>query len=98
MPADGRRRLVIASSGNISGRVDEHRFVVSAAGVPYAELTPADHPVVDLRTGTWEGPRPPTSEIALHVGLLGAMADFAAVGTRTPGTRRPAPWPASAYR
>ena len=41
--------LVIGSAGNISVRVDEHHFVVTAAGVPYDELTPADHPVVDAR-------------------------------------------------
>ncbi|MET0579024.1 MAG: class II aldolase/adducin family protein [Ilumatobacteraceae bacterium] len=34
--ADGH---VIGSAGNISVRVDEHRFVVTAAGVPYDELT-----------------------------------------------------------
>ena len=76
MVADG---LVIGSSGNVSVRVDEHRFVVSAAGVPYDELGAADHPVVDARTGEWEGPRRPTSEIALHRGVLGAMADVGAV-------------------
>ena len=76
MVADG---LVIGSSGNVSVRVDEHRFVVSAAGVPYDELGPADHPVVDARTGEWEGPRRPTSEIALHRGVLGAMAEVGAV-------------------
>ncbi len=71
--------LVIASSGNVSRRVDEHRFVVTAAGVPYGRLTPADHPVVDLRTGEWEGPRRPTSEIALHRTLLAARGDVDAV-------------------
>jgi len=76
MVADG---LVIGSAGNISVRVDEHRFVVTAAGVPYGRLTPGDHPLVDVRTGAWEGLRAPTSEIALHVGVLGSMADVGAV-------------------
>ena len=76
MVADG---LVIGSAGNISVRVDEHRFVVTAAGVPYDRLTAADHPVVDGRTGGWDGPRRPTSEIALHVEVLGAMPDVGAV-------------------
>ena len=73
--------LVIASSGNVSRRVDEDRFVVTAAGVPYGRLRPADHPVVDLRTGRWDGPRPPTSELALHRALLGAGTDRAGGGT-----------------
>ena len=76
MVADG---LVIGSSGNVSVRLDEHRFVVSAAGVPYDELCPDDHPVVDARTGEWQGPRPPTSEIALHRGVLAAMPNVGAV-------------------
>ena len=40
MVADG---LVIGSSGNISMRVDKHHFVVTAGGVTYDKLTPADH-------------------------------------------------------
>jgi L-ribulose-5-phosphate 4-epimerase len=71
--------LVIGSAGNISVRVDEHHFVVTAAGVPYGELSPADHPVVDTRTGEWSGPRRPTSEIALHTGVLAAMPEVGAV-------------------
>src|SRR5215218_5688791 len=76
MVADG---LVIGSAGNISARVDDDRFVVSAAGVRYEEIGPDDHPVVDRRNGSWEGPRPPTSEIALHTGLMGALPDVGAV-------------------
>ena len=76
MVGDG---LVIGSAGNISVRVDEHRFVVTAAGVPYDELTAADHPVVDGRTGGWDGRHRPTSEIALHVGVLAAMPAVGAV-------------------
>ena len=76
MVADG---LVVGSAGNISVRVDDERFVVSAAGVHYDELTPADHPVVDRRDGSWIGPREPTSEIALHRGLMGALPDMGAI-------------------
>jgi ribulose-5-phosphate 4-epimerase/fuculose-1-phosphate aldolase len=76
MVADG---LVIGSAGNISVRVDDDHFVVTAAGVPYGRLTPGDHPLVDARTGGWEGPRKPTSEIALHLGVLRSMADVGSV-------------------
>jgi L-ribulose-5-phosphate 4-epimerase len=72
-------RLVIGSAGNISVRVDEHRFVVSAAGVRYDRLEAADHPVVDARDGSWEGPRTPTSELALHAGLMRARAEVGAI-------------------
>jgi L-fuculose-phosphate aldolase len=76
MVADG---LVVGSAGNISTRLDDHRFVVTAGGVPYEDLTPDDHPVVDARTGAWEGRRPPTSELALHRTLLGALPGVDAV-------------------
>jgi L-ribulose-5-phosphate 4-epimerase len=76
MVADG---LVIGSAGNVSVRLDDDHFVVSAAGVRYDELVRDDHPVVDRRDGSWEGPRPPTSEIALHAGLMAALPDVGAV-------------------
>ncbi len=71
--------LVIGSAGNVSVRVDEHRFVVSAAGVRYDQLEPEDHPVVDARDGSWEGRRAPTSELALHTGLMVARPDVRAI-------------------
>ena len=76
MVADG---LVIGSSGNVSVRVDEHRFVVSAAGVPYDQLGPTITPSSTPAPAQWDGPRRPTSEIALHRGVLAAMADVGAV-------------------
>ena len=74
MVADG---LVIGSAGNVSVRLDAERFVVSAAGVVYSELEPDDHPVVAAADGSWEGRHRPTSELALH---LGVMRELPAVG------------------
>ena len=72
--------LVIGSAGNISARVDDaDGFVVTAAGVPYDRLTAADHPLVDLGTGGWSGPLRPTSEIALHLGIMRALPEVAAI-------------------
>jgi ribulose-5-phosphate 4-epimerase/fuculose-1-phosphate aldolase len=76
MVTDG---LVIGSAGNISVRVDEHRFVVTAAGVPYHRLDAGDHPLVDVRDASWSGTRKPTSELALHVTLMASMADVGAI-------------------
>jgi L-fuculose-phosphate aldolase len=76
MVADG---LVIGSAGNVSVRIGADRAVCSAAGVPYGELSAVDHPVVVLATAAWDGPRPPTSELALHLGLLRAMPEVGAV-------------------
>ncbi len=76
MVADG---LVVGSNGNVSVRVDEDHFVVSAGGVLYDRLSAADHPVVDARSGEWDGHLRPTSELALHRGLMAAMSDVGAI-------------------
>lgn len=76
MVADG---LVIGSAGNVSVRLDERRFVVSAGGVAYDQLQPDDHPIVDAESGEWDGRRPPTSELALHRRVMAAMPEVAAV-------------------
>ena len=72
-------RLVVGSAGNVSVRVDVHHALVTAGGVAYDKLDPADHPVVDLRDGSWSGRRAPTSELALHLGLLRARDDIGAI-------------------
>jgi L-fuculose-phosphate aldolase len=71
--------LVIGSAGNISVRVDTERFVVSPAGRPYGALQAADHAVVHLSDGSWDGRLPPSSELALHLELLRALPDVGAV-------------------
>jgi L-fuculose-phosphate aldolase len=79
MVADG---LVVGSAGNVSLRVGEHHAVVTAGGVPYDKLVPDDHPVVDARDGAWDGGwdgRAPTSEIALHTGILRARPEVMAI-------------------
>ena len=47
--------------------------------MPYDRLAPTDHPLVDLGTGGWSGPLRPTSEIALHLGLMRALPDVGAI-------------------
>lgn len=74
-----RDRLVVGSAGNISVRIDEHHVVVTAGGVLYEHLTAEDHPVVDIRDGSWEGPRQPTSELALHAALMAAQPEVRAI-------------------
>lgn len=65
-----RRGLVLASAGNISARVADDRFVVSASGVWFDRLTPADFVELGLgddETGVpAEGDAKPSSEWKLH--------------------------------
>jgi L-fuculose-phosphate aldolase len=72
-------RLVVGSAGNISEQLTPGWFVVSPGGVLYEDLQPTDYPLVDVSTGTHTGPLPPTSELALHLGIYRHMPTVAAV-------------------
>ncbi|MFM7535406.1 MAG: class II aldolase/adducin family protein [Acidimicrobiales bacterium] len=72
--------LVVGSAGNVSIRVGDDHAVVSAGGVVYEELTPDDHPLVELAGGTVvDGRRAPTSELPLHTGLLRSRSEIGAI-------------------
>ena len=96
MVADG---LVIGSAGNISVRIDEHRFVVTAAGVPYRRLDPRRPPrrrCPHRRVG-----RSPATHERDRAAPRGASARCPTSGrssTRTPATPQRSPSPASTCR
>ena len=56
--------LVVGTWGNVSVRV-EQQMVVTPSGADYATLAAHDLPVVDLKSGQWQGPKP-SSERDLH--------------------------------
>jgi L-fuculose-phosphate aldolase len=62
-----RSGLVSGTAGNVSGRVDEGRVVLTPSSVGYVGMTPEDLVVVDLDGEVLEGHRSPTSEKALHL-------------------------------
>jgi L-fuculose-phosphate aldolase len=61
------RGLVSGTAGNVSGKVDDSRFVLTPSSVPYSSMTLEDLVVVDLEGELLEGHRSPTSEMALHL-------------------------------
>ncbi|HVO34753.1 MAG TPA: class II aldolase/adducin family protein [Gemmatimonadales bacterium] len=71
------RGLIAGTEGNISARVGE-RVLVTPAGRAKGELAPADLVEVDLAGGT-HGPGVPSSELGLHLVVLGARPDVGAV-------------------
>jgi L-fuculose-phosphate aldolase len=79
MVTDG---LVKGSAGNVSVRLGD-RMVVSAGGIPYEYLEPSDHPVVTIADGIVEGAVKPTSEMALHLGIMRQMSAGAIVHTHS---------------
>ena len=71
------RGLIAGGEGNISARCGE-RVLVTPAGRPKGDLTPADLVEVDLG-GMTRGPGVPSSELGLHLVVLGARPDVGAV-------------------
>jgi L-fuculose-phosphate aldolase len=61
------RGLVEGTAGNVSGRVDAERVVVTPSSLGYDEMTLDDLVVVDLEGNVVEGTRSATSEKALHL-------------------------------
>ena len=73
------RGLVLASGGNLSGRLPgEDRFVVTGAGTWLDRLTQADFAVVSIDGEALDGP-PPSSEWKLHQRTYRVRPDVNAV-------------------
>jgi ribulose-5-phosphate 4-epimerase/fuculose-1-phosphate aldolase len=71
--------LVVATSGNVSLRVDDERLVVSASGSELAELGPGDVSVLALDDGALlHGPRP-SIESTMHRAVYRARPEAAAL-------------------
>jgi len=74
------RGLVLASGGNLSGRLPgEDRFVVTGAGTWLDRLTPADFSVVTLDGAVVGGAERPSTEWKLHQRTYRARPDVHAV-------------------
>jgi L-fuculose-phosphate aldolase len=73
-----RRGLTQGTSGNISVRLDQHRFLVSPSGIPYDSLQSGDIPLMDL-DGRWFGRRRPSTEWRFHRDIFKSRGDIAAV-------------------
>jgi L-fuculose-phosphate aldolase len=73
-----RRGLTHGTSGNVSVRCDELRFLVSPSGMDYEALQPDDVPLMDL-DGRWFGRRRPSSEWRFHRDILRSRRDVGAI-------------------
>jgi len=58
--------LAVAKSGNISARVDDKSFLITASQSFLGSLTPLDIVKVDINGKKLEGDRDPSSELPLH--------------------------------
>lgn len=67
-------RLVVASAGNVSCRAGDGRIAITPSGVPYETLAAEQIVVVDLESGTAEGPAArPSYELPMHLAIYRAM-------------------------
>jgi len=70
---------VIGTGGNVSARCDDGSVLVTPSGAEFATIQAGDLVRVDLTSGDVLGSGVPTSESALHLGLLRTMRDINAV-------------------
>jgi L-fuculose-phosphate aldolase len=73
-----RRGLTQGTSGNVSVRRDERRFLVSPSGMDYEVLQADDVPLMVL-DGRWFGRRRPSSEWRFHRDILESRHDVGAI-------------------
>jgi L-fuculose-phosphate aldolase len=73
-----RRGLTYGTSGNVSVRCDERRFLVSPSGMDYGVLQADDVALMDL-DGRWFGRRRPSSEWRFHRDIFGSRHDVGAI-------------------
>jgi L-fuculose-phosphate aldolase len=70
-------------SGNLSVRAGD-RFAVTPSGVPYADLSADDIPVVDLDGAPLAGDPDPSSETPMHAAVYGPLDAGAVVHAHSP--------------
>lgn len=71
--------LVEGTAGNVSGRVDPERIVMTPSSVPYPTMTLDDLVVVDPGGEVLTGERSPTSEMPLHLECYRLYGEVAGV-------------------
>ncbi len=74
------------TSGNISARLDDKRFLITPTGLGKWQIEPRDILVVDAQGRKIQGALKPTSELAMHLAIYRARPDAEAVVHAHPPT------------
>lgn len=70
------RGLVVASSGNVSRRIDDELIAITPSHVPYETMTDGDVVIVELENGVAvDSRRPPSYELPMHLSIFRSRAD-----------------------
>ena len=80
--------LVVGTSGNVSARTPDGRFLVTPSGLPYAAMEPDDAVLLDLDCAVIEGSFEPSVERPMHAGIYRARPETGVSYTPTPATPR----------
>lgn len=71
--------LTTGTGGNLSARLDEDHIAISPSGIPYAEIEPADVPVVRTDGTVVEGDADPSTELPMHLAVYRERSDVGGV-------------------
>ncbi|MFC6823688.1 class II aldolase/adducin family protein [Halopelagius fulvigenes] len=71
--------LTTGTGGNLSARLDEDRIAISPSGIPYADIKPADVPVVRTDGTVVEGETEPSTELPMHLAVYERRSDVGGV-------------------
>ncbi|MBX0322140.1 class II aldolase/adducin family protein [Halomicroarcula sp. F13] len=71
--------LTTGTGGNLSARLDEDHVAISPSGIPYADIEPADVPVVRTDGTVVEGDVDPSTELPMHLEVYDQRPDVGGV-------------------
>lgn len=72
-------RLIQATWGNVSARVDDDHFLISPSGVDYARVQPEEVALVSISDGRYEKGLHPSSERRMHQAIYRERPDIRAI-------------------
>lgn len=72
-------RLIQATWGNVSARIDESRFLITPSGVDYDRIRPEDIVEIRISDGSFAAGQRPSSEREMHRLIYAARSDVRAV-------------------
>jgi L-fuculose-phosphate aldolase len=92
------RGLAVGTSGNVGARLADGRIAITPSTMDYEDMTPDDIVIVEADGAPSEGPRSPSSELRIHLGIFAARPDVNGIvhshspfATAWAAARRPLP-------
>jgi L-fuculose-phosphate aldolase len=74
-----RKNFVASNDGNISARLDQDRFMITASGICKGDLTLGDITIVDMNGNILSGNKKPSSELKMHMAVYNMRSDVCGI-------------------